>query len=200
MSTATTSLLVLALAAPPAGEGADAAAGATDLSAARAEAEAARKAAPSAATWAREAEACERLADLACAREARAQQKALAPEGSKERAEAEKKLAVLGDMSRGTVGDEPASTRRAENDRRREKPVPKIIKPAPTVDKPVAQVKHEPIIKKWYFWVTVIAIAASGAAITAIAVDSARDEQKGAAPITEPARASLGPGGFGLRF
>lgn len=196
MSTATISVLALALAAPPA-----AAEGASpgDLTAERAEAEAARKAAPSAATWAREAEACERLADYACAREARAQQKALAAEGSPERAQAEARLAALGDMSRGTVGDEPASKRRAENDRMRDKPAPKIVKPTPQVDK-LAPARREPIVKKWYFWVTMIAIAASGAAITAIAVDAARDEQKGVQPITEPARAHVGPGGFGLRF
>lgn len=191
MSTTIDLVLVLALAAPPAGAGTDA----TDLSAARAEAEAARKQAPSAATWAREAAVCEQLGDLACAREGRTQQRALAAAGTPERAEAEAKLKALDDLSRGTVGDEPASTRRAENDRRGKPLV--TVAPTPTTDKkPAPAPKHERIIKKWYFWVTVIAIAASGAAITAIAVDAAKDEQKGVQPVTSGARIE----GFGLRF
>jgi hypothetical protein len=78
----------------------------------------------------------------------------------------------------------------------RQKPLVTVA-PAPTVDKKPAPVKHERIIKKWYFWVTVIAIAASGAAITAIAVDAARDEQKGVQPSAAPVRLEQG---FGLRF
>lgn len=192
MSTATIDLLLaLALAAPPGQPGSDAA----DLSAARAEAETARKQAPSAATWGREAEVCERMADYACAREARTQQRGLTAEGSAERAAADEKLKALEDMSRGTVGDEPASTRRADNDRARQKPLVTVA-PAAIDKKPAPAPKNERIIKKWYFWVTIIAIAASGAAITAIAVDAARDEQKGIQPVTSGARVE----GFGLRF
>jgi hypothetical protein len=195
MSTATIDLLLaLALAAPPAQPGTDAA----DLSAARAEAETARKQAPSAVTWGREAEVCERMADYACAREARAQQRGLTAEGSAERAAVDEKLKALEDMSRGTVGDEPASTRRADNDRARQKPLVTVAPAAATDKKPAPAPKNERIIKKWYFWVTVIAIAASGAAITAIAVDAARDEQKGIQPVTSSG--TLGPQGFGLRF
>jgi hypothetical protein len=200
MSTVTIDLvLALALAAPPAGADAAAAvaAAAEDLSAERAEAEAARKQAPGVATWGREAEVCERLADYACARAAWTEQRALTAAGSPERAAADEKLARLGDLSRGTVADEPASTRRAENDRARQKPLVTVA-PAPTVDKKPAPVKHERIVKKWYFWVTVIAIAASGAAITAIAVDAAKDEQKGAQPVTSAGSVRLE--GFGLRF
>ena len=192
MSTTIDLLLVLALAAPPAQAGTDAA----DLSAARVEAETARKQTPSAATWGREAEVCEKLADYACAREARTQQRALTAEGSAERAAVVEKLKALEDMSRGTVGDEPASTMRADNDRARQKPLVTVAPARATDKKPAPAPKNERIIKKWYFWVTVIAIAASGAAITAIAVDAAKDEQKGAQPVTSGARVE----GFGLRF
>jgi hypothetical protein len=197
MSTATIDLLLaLALAAQPSPP-AEAAAPEVDLTTARAEAEAARKQTPSAATWGHEAEVCQRMADYACEREARTQQRALAAAGTPERAVAEARLKELGELSRGTVADEPTSTRRAENDRARE---PVRAAPAPVSDRkpkpPPA--KPERIVKKWYFWVTIIAIAASGAAITAIAVDAARDEQKGVQPVTSAG--TLGPQSFGLRF
>lgn len=191
MSTPTINLvLAFALAAPPA------ASEATDLTAARAEAEAARKQSPSAATWGREAEVCERIADLACAREARTQQRALTPAGSPERTEADAKLAAIDDLSRGTVEGEPASTRRAERDRKQ----PALaVKPGPTTDRKPAPAPAKPdrIIKKWYFWVTIAAIAASGAAITALAVTAANDEARGADASAAPVRLDQG---FGLRF
>jgi len=184
--TATAIALMLALAAPGVTRAAapaeapasvDAALGEGDLAAARAQAEAARKASPGASTWAAEAEVCERQGDLACARAARTQQRALAPEGSPARAEAEARLTALEDMSRGTVADEPASTRRAELDAQRS--ARDVVKPAPVqVDRPPAPPPpRERIVKKWYFWVTILAIAASGAAITGIAVKAARDER-----------------------
>ena len=198
MSTVTIDLvLALALAAPPAGADAAAAAAPEDLSGERAEAEAARKQAPGVATWGREAEVCERLADYACARAAWTEQRALTAAGSPERAAADEKLAKLGDLSRGTVADEPASTRRAENDRARQKPLVTVA-PAPTVDKKPAPVKPERIVKKWYFWVTILAIAASGAAITGIAVKAANDERPDSLDNSAgPVRLDQG---FGLRF
>ena len=176
----------------------DAALGEGDLTSAREQAEAARKASPSAETWAAEAEVCERQADYACARTARAQKRAATAEGTPERAAAEARRAVLEDMSRGTVADEPASTRRAEIDRKRS--ARDLIKPAaPKVDRaPAKAPPRERIVKKWYFWVTILAIAASGAAITGIAVKAANDERPDSLDNSAgPVRLDQG---FGLRF
>jgi hypothetical protein len=173
--------------------------GEADLTAARAEAEAARKASPSAATWAREAEVCTRLADLECARAAREQQRALAPEG--ERAAIDAELARLAEQARGGVAGEPASTRRAELDEARRarelaaRPPPKVDTPPV---KPTPPAKPVRIVKKWYFWVTLGAIAATAAAITAVAVDAARDDGKVGSEASA-ARVRLDQG-FGLRF
>ena len=171
-----------------------------DLSAARELAEAARRAKPGVDTWATEADVCERQGDLACARAARAQQRALAPEGSPERAAAEARLAALEDMSRGTAGDEPVSTQRAELDAQRA--ARDLVKPPPKLDKaPVKAPPRERIVKKWYFWVTILAIAASGAAITGIAIKAANDERKDSLDASA-GRVRPGPldHGFGLRF
>lgn len=180
----------------------DAALASGDLGAARSQAEAARKADPSAASWAAEAAVCERQADLECARTARARQRDLAPAGSPERAEAADKLAALEDMSRGTVEDEPASTHRDELDRARSSRE-LALRPAPRLDRAPGKAPppRERIVKKWYFWVTILAIAASGAAITAIAVKAAQDERPDDLTPTG-GRIRLGPldQGFGVRF
>lgn len=176
----------------------DAALAAGNLSAARELAEAARRAKPDARTWGVEADVCERQGDLACARAARAQQRALAPEGSPERAAAEARLAALEDMSRGTASDEPASTQRAELDARRAA-LDLVQPPPPKLDKaPVKAPPRERIVKKWYFWVTILAIAASGAAITGIAIKAANDERKDSLDASA-GRVRLDQG-FGLRF
>jgi hypothetical protein len=178
----------------------DAALVAGDLSAAREQAEAARKASPSVRTWAAEADVCERQGDLACARAARAEQRALAPEGSPERAAAEARLAALADMSRGTAADEPASTKRAELDA--ERSARDLVKPpAPKLDQaPVKAPPRERIVKKWYFWVTILAIAASGAAITGIAIKAANDERKDSLDASAGRVRLPLDHGFGIRF
>jgi len=173
-----------------------------DLTAARSLAESAREAAPSAVSWAALAEVCERQADLACARAARTQQRDLAAEGSPERGVAAAELADLEDMSRGTVADEPASTRRAALDQgRSEREQALLPKPAPVKPKPAAPPPKEKIAKKWYFWVTILAIAASGAAITAFAVKAAKDDRPDDLDANA-GRVRLGPPdqGFGIRF
>ncbi|MCY1006611.1 hypothetical protein OV079_13830 [Nannocystis pusilla] len=53
-------------------------------------------------------------------------------------------------------------------------------------------------MKKWYFWVTTIAIAAAAGAITGIAIQAARDER--ADDLDEGARLRFQPEGLGLRF
>ena len=193
-------------AAPTAGAGpaveqpasVDAALASGELTGARERAEATRKADPKVETWAAEAEACERLADLACAKAARTRQRDLTKPDSPERAAVEAKLAALEDMSRGTVADEGSSTHRASLDTARSgrdltpaKPVPDI-----TPDRP--RPPRERIVKKWYFWVTLGAIAASAAAITVIGIKAARDEQDTELDASG-GRVRLDQG-FGIRF
>lgn len=168
-----------------------------DLGAARSVAESARKAEPSAAHWQQEAEVCTRLADYACARAAwRGHLKSL-PEGA-DRKPAEAALADLEDMSRGTVEDEPASTHRAALDKARaNKQSPAGAAPAPKTksDTPTPP-KRERMVKKWYFWVTILAIAGAAGAITGIAVQAARDER----PDDLDKRLALPPQLPGFRF
>ena len=169
-----------------------------DLATARTLAEEARRADPSLANWRREAEVCGRLADYACARAAWQGYLKIAPEG--ERGEAQASLAELDDLSRGTVGDEPASDHREALDRQRAAREA-ALKPAPAAKEPPrpAPAKRERIVKKWYFWVSMVAIAAAAGAITGIAVQAARDEQaddleRAPVPVPPP------PQGLGLRF
>ncbi|MFY0530684.1 hypothetical protein [Nannocystis pusilla] len=163
----------------------------------RALAEKAREADPSAENWRREAEVCQRLADYACARGLEGARGG--PAGGAEREAGEAQLAALEDMSRGTVADEAASTHRAALDKARaDKDA--SLRPKPAVaegPKPVPP-KRERIVKKWYFWVTTIAIAAAAGAITGIAIQAARDER--ADDLDEGARLRFQPEGLGLRF
>ncbi|WP_434415366.1 hypothetical protein [Nannocystis pusilla] len=176
----------------------DAALAAGDLGTARALAEKAREADPSAENWRREAEVCERLADYACARAAWKGHVAALPAGA-EREAGEARLAALEDMSRGTVADEAASTHRAALDKARaDKDASLRPKPAVAEGPKPAPPKRERIVKKWYFWVTTIAIAAAAGAITGIAIQAARDER--ADDLDEGARLRFQPEGLGLRF
>jgi hypothetical protein len=184
-------------AAPAAPTTVEAATAAGDLSTARELAEAARKADPSADHWRREAEVCERLADYACAQAAWRGHLAALPAGS-DRAAAEGELARVERLSRGTVEDEGPAVRREALDRAR---ADKQVRPKSAAKDAVAPAKpkRQPIVRKWYFWVTMVAIAAAAGAITGIAVQAARDEQ--ADDLDERARLSVPPPQpFGLHF
>jgi len=176
----------------------DAALASGELTGAREQAAAAREADPNVETWGAEAEVCERLADLACAKAARSQQRDLMKADSPERAAVEAKLAALEDMSRGTVADEGTSTHRAELDRARSGRSVAPTKPAPDIATDTPKPPRERIVKKWYFWVTLGAIAASAVAITVIGVKAARDEQD-TNPDASAGRVRLDQG-FGIRF
>ena len=124
--------------------------------------------------------------------------------GDAERAAVVARLAALEDMSRGTVVDEPASTKRAGLDQaRRDRELALLPKPKVDRPKPVAPpAPKEKIAKKWYFWVTLLAIAASGAAITAFAVKAAKDDRPDDLDASAGRVRLMGPPdqGFGLRF
>ncbi len=174
-----------------------------DLSSARDLAVTARKADPSPANWAREAEAATALGDYERAIAAwQGHLASLADDATNEREAANATLKKLRAEARGTVEDEPVSSHRVEIDGARERRIAALLPPEkPKIEekKPPPPKPKERIIKKWYFWVTVAAIAASAGAITGIAVQAAREEQMddlsargGALPT--------GPGGFVLRF
>ncbi|MCA9663908.1 MAG: hypothetical protein KC486_36620, partial [Myxococcales bacterium] len=171
------------LAAAPSGAAApanvDAALESGDLTSARELAVSAREADPSAANWAKEAAVHEARGDYAGAIAAwEGHRDALPEDDDSGRAAAESRIADLEERSRGTVADEPASTHRDELDKDRAERLaalqPKVDEPKP---KPKPPKPKERIIKKWYFWVTVAALAASAGAITGIAIQAARDEQ-----------------------
>ena len=101
----------------------------------------------------------------------------LPAEATELRESIDEEIAALEKQSRGTVADEPESSERerldAERAARLAALAPKLPE-APIVDKP----KPVPITKKWYFWVTLGAIAASAGAIVGIAVSSAVEERR----------------------
>jgi hypothetical protein len=107
-------------------------------------------------------------------------------------------LEALASVSRGTRADEPESIERERLDTERADRLaalaPKPL-PPPIVDKP----KPVPITKKWYFWVTLGAIAASAGAIIGIAAASAVEDNSNNAG-TAAARQPSPVGGLMLRF
>lgn len=170
-----------------------------DLTTAKALAREARLADPGAATWQREGEVLEQAGDLREAGKAYHAAKRAAGDDATATAAADAGLARVKASARGTIADEPKSTHRAELDPRWEPPAPKKATPPPELP-PEPVTEPDRIVTKWYFWVTVGAIAASAAAVTAIAIKAARDDQPDAldASALAPAPASRGFGA--LRF
>ncbi len=151
-----------------------------DLNSARERAVTQREADPSAENWKREAEVCEQLRDYPCAIAAwRGRLAALPEDAHTERGNAELRIESLEEESRGVVADEPESTHREQLDQARADRIAAANPPPPTPEpKPQPETLADvQIHKKWYFWVTIVAFAASAAAITGIAVKSALDEQ-----------------------
>ncbi len=177
-----------------------AAVAAGDLTTARAWAETTKAGEPTPEQWRQIAEICDRAADLACAREAWQRYRDQAADGSADREIAEARLAVLDREARGTVADEPASTQRVALDQARvARLAPKVVAPpvlAP-VDPPPPP--RQRIVKKWYFWVTVLAIAGTAVAITAVGIKASRATRS---DDLDPRRGRVGPPepGLGLRF
>lgn len=167
-----------------------------DLTTAKALAREARLADPSAATWQREGEVLEQAGDHREAAKAYHAAKRAAGDDATAIAAADAGLARVKASARGTIADEPKSTHRAELDPRWEPPAPKKATPPEPPPEPLPE--PDRIVTKWYFWVTVGAIAASAAAVTAIAIKAARDDQPDALDGLAPAPASRGFGA--LRF
>ncbi|MCX4240055.1 hypothetical protein [Paraliomyxa miuraensis] len=168
-----------------------------DLTTAKALAREAREAEPTAATWQREGEVLEHAGDYREAAKAYRAAKAAAGEDAAAATAAEQGLVRVKAQARGTVPDEPASTHREELDPRWEPPPPKPD-PTPEPEPEPPPPTPERIVTKWYFWVTVGAIAASAAAVAAIAIKAARDDQPDALDAFTATPGSRGMGA--LRF
>ncbi len=169
-----------------------------DLTAARELALARSDAEPSADNFALEAEVWLALGDYERAKAALDEAIAALPEGAKEDRAA---LTSLRDeieaASRGAKPDEPESSHREQLDHDRVERLAALApKPAP-VPEPVDEPKPpEPIVKKWYFWVTLGAIAATAGAIVGVAVASSIDERNSDSASRQPAPT----GGLTIRF
>lgn len=169
-----------------------------DLTAAVQEAVAAREAQPTPQAWRAEAQAKERLGDYTGALEAyRGELEALPDDAIDARRASEADWERVREMSRGKVADEPASTHRAELDNRWAPPAPREQLrpvPRPKADPTIDDAQDERIITKWYFWVTVAAIAASAGAVAGIAIKAARDERSDALDASALQPLPTGPG------
>lgn len=152
-----------------------------DLSTAKELALARSEADPSPDNLELEAAVWEALGDYEQAKRAHAAALEALPEDDEARASIEAQLAELEAASRGTRVDEPESTHRERIDGERAERLaalaPKPPPPPEVIDEPT----REPIIKKWYFWVTLGAIVASAGAIVGIAASTALDNDDSAA-------------------
>ncbi len=187
--------------APPASDAASVtaedAAASGDLTTMREQAKAATKADPSPANHHREGQLAEQAGDGAAALSAYEAELA-ATRDAAARKSVQADITRVKEAMRGRVADEPASTHRKELDKRwgTAKEPGKAKGATPIAVDPGPQ-KKEKIVKKWYFWVAVIAIAASAAAVTGIAVTAAKDDK----PDSLDRRAPIfGVGTPALRF
>lgn len=168
-----------------------------DLEQARADARERASASPTAANHRAEAQLAEEAGDRAAAVAAYERELAALPDGDPARTQAKADLARVRAAMRGRVADEPTSTHRAELDRRwapAKQAGPAPVRPAGPADAPA---KDDRIVKKWYFWVTIAAIAVSAAAVTGIAIKASRADRPDALDRMAPAPGML-PGG--IRF
>ncbi len=172
-----------------------------DLTRAREQAVALRKADPSVEHFVLEAEVHTRLGDYASAKRALRGALERVPDGDAvTREQLEIQLDDLIERSRGAVEDEPESIHRERLDSERAERIAALHPPPPTlvpVDAPAP--KRVPIVQKWYFWVTLTTIVGSAVAITAIAIEANLDNDDAASRLANP---GPGPsaGGLTLRF
>lgn len=172
-----------------------------DLTTARELATARSAADPSPENLVLEAEVWHALADYDNAKRAYAAAlEALPEDRSDQREHIQAQLDAIEAESRGTQADEPPSTERERIDRERAERLAALA-PKPPPPEIVDEPRPVPITRKWYFWVTLGAIAASAGAIIGIASSSAIDEKKANAAARQPTRPTIIPlGGATLRF
>ena len=169
-----------------------------DLTTARELAMARSAAEPSPDNFALEAEVQLALGDYERAKAALDRAIAALPEqATDDRAALEQLRDEIEASSRGERADEPGSAHREQLDRERAERLAALApKPEPKPE-PVDQPKpREPIVKKWYFWVTLGAIVATAGAIVGVAISSSVEERKDTAVGRQPSPS----GGLTLRF
>jgi uncharacterized membrane-anchored protein len=166
---------------------------ASELAVARSEAE------PSAENFALEAEVALALGDYERAKAALDQAIAALPDGAtQDRAALTRMRDDIEASSRGTKADEPESSHRERLDRERAERLAALAPKPEPVPEPVDVPKPpEPIVKKWYFWVTLGAIVATAGAIVGVAVASSVDERNADAASRQPPAPA---GGLTIRF
>jgi hypothetical protein len=166
-----------------------------DLETARVDAMALREADPTLAHWLLEADVHVARGDHASERAALEGARASVPEqDASEREAIDLRLAALDERSRGRVVDEPASTHRERLDAERAERLAALQPAPPVVDAPVdVPPPPVPIVKKWYFWVTLGSIVGAAVAITAVAIDANVGNSSGDArlPPAGPAAGGL---------
>jgi hypothetical protein len=164
-----------------------------DLTTAREQATAARESDPTPENWLTEAKVFDALGDYEGASESyHGYLDAIGDAEPDERAAVEGRLEEIEAASRGTVADEPESTHREAIDRERaEREAAGQLKPAPPP--PAPEPPRDRVVKKWYFWVTLAAIAGAAGAITAISIKAANQERKDA--LDRVPGPNTGPGG-----
>lgn len=134
----------------------------------------ARVADPNPDTWHAEGVALEAAGRWQAAAAAyRAELKEL-PVGTARRTAVSSDLQRVVERARGVVPHEPKSQHRAELDQRWTTNNGSVS--TKVSDRPVPTKERERIVSKWYFWVTVGAIVASAAAVTAIAIRANQNE------------------------
>jgi hypothetical protein len=171
-----------------------------DLSTARELAVELREAEPTVEHYRLEAEVWEALGDYENAKRALdgALEK-LPEEGAEAEREAlEAELDRLEAASRGTVEDEPESSHRERLDEERAERLAALMPKKPPPPKVVDEApKRKPIIKQWYFWVTLASIVGAAGAIVGVAISSSVDERKQASGV---GRLPAPAGGLTIRF
>jgi hypothetical protein len=93
------------------------------------------------------------------------------------RARATADLQRVREKARGVIADEGASTNRAVLDAKWTPAKPPDAKPTVRPQPTTKVAGDDRIVKKWYFWVTLGAIAGAAAAVTAIAIKASRDDK-----------------------
>lgn len=169
-----------------------------DLTSARELAEARSAAEPTPDNLALEAEVQLALGDYERAKAALDRAIAALPEQAEDdRAALEQLRDEIEARSRGVKAEEPESSHREQLDRERAERLAALAPKPEPIPEPVDQPKpREPIVKKWYFWVTLGAIVATAGAIVGVAISSSVEERKDTAVGRQPSPS----GGLTLRF
>lgn len=167
-----------------------------DLTTARELAVARSEADPSADNFALEAEVWLALGDFERAKAALNQAIAALPEDG-DREALEQLREQIEASSRGAVVDEPESTHRERFDRERADRLAALEPPTPAPSEPTdTPAPRVPIVKKWYFWVTLGAIVGTAGAIVGVAISASVDERR----TTAASREGVPAGGLTIRF